>query len=232
MADNIVLGREPRKWRVLLDRSERDRQAAQALDVLGCGHIPLDAEVQTLGIAQQQMVEIARAMLSTPQVLVLDEPTATLTSEDMKHLFQVIHRLRDQGVAIIYISHFLEECQEIADRYVVLRDGQSVASGLMADVRHDELVAHMVGREVTDLYPTRKASLGDVLFEAVDIRSPVHPKPISLQVHRGEVLGNFGLIGSGRSELLRLLFGLDAPDDGAIRLQGEPTGGRGLDAGP
>jgi ribose transport system ATP-binding protein len=222
--ENIMLGVEPRRG-PLVDRAERRRQASAALARLGCEAIDVTRPVRSCSVAQQQMIEIARAMVTTPRVLVLDEPTSSLTRDDVRHLFAVIARLREQGVSVIYISHFLEECQAVADRYVVLRDGASVASGDMAGTAQQDLIHHMVGRAVEELYPRGRRERGEVALRVRGLSGRVLPHAVDLELHRGEVLGIFGLIGSGRTELLRCLFGLDAPRSGSVQVLGRELAG-------
>ena len=219
--ENITLGDEPQRhgW---IDRPKRRELAASALAQLGCEHITLTALVRDLSIAQQQLVEIARALSAHPRLLVMDEPTSSLTRADVEHLMAVIRRLRGQGVSIIYISHFLEECSAIADRYAVLRDGRSVASGAMPAVSEAELIRHMVGRDVSEIYPRVPHALGLPVLEVNRVSGLGKPKQASLALHRGEILGIFGLVGSGRSEMLRVVFGLDPIRSGEIVVHGVP----------
>lgn len=186
--DNIWLGNEP-------PYRERRRHAAAALAELGHAELSLDARVGELSVAEQQMVELARAVATDCRVLVLDEPTSTLTRPDVERLFGLIRRLKAGGRAVVYISHFLEEVTEIADRVVVLRDGEVVGERPTAEWTIPALVAAMVGREVRELYPRSARTPGEVVWE-VD----------GLAVRRGEVVGIAGLIGAGRTELLRRMF--------------------------
>ncbi len=217
--ENITLGAEPARhgW---IDRAQRRQLALAALDQLGCSHLPLGRRAGELPIAQQQLVEIARALCARPRLLVMDEPTSSLTRADVEHLMAVIGRLRSQGVSIIYISHFLEECRAIADRYAVLRDGVSVAAGAMAEVTEPELIRHMVGREVAEIYPRVPHELGLPVLELRSLAGLHKPREASLTLARGEILGIFGLVGAGRSEMLRALFGLDAIRRGEVVVHG------------
>src|SRR5262249_26857312 len=147
--ENIVLGEEPHRYG-WLNRSRRRTLAHQALAELQHDTIPLDAPVNQLTVAERQIVEIARALIGSPKVIIMDEPTSSLAQADAENLFAVIQRLRRRGVSIIYISHFLEECQRVADRYTVLRDGESVGDGDMANARLNDLIRLMVGREIKD----------------------------------------------------------------------------------
>jgi ribose transport system ATP-binding protein len=199
--ENILLGSESASlgW---IDARASARRAREALEALGYGHIVLETLAGRFSIAEQQVIEIARALLMRPKVLIMDEPTSSLTQSDTERLFQVIGRLRGQGVSIIYVSHFLEECLRICDRYTVLKDGETAGSGEMKDADVDHLVALMTGRPVADLYPRISRRMGPAVLEATALaRKPRHGG--HNQVHEGEIFGLAGLIGAGRTDLLR-----------------------------
>jgi ribose transport system ATP-binding protein len=185
---------------------------------LGRPDIRVDTPVGRLSVAEQQLVEIGRAVAIGCRVLVLDEPTSSLTSKDIERLFQLVRNLRSRGHAIVYISHFLEEVKEISDRFTVLRDGRSVGGGLTAQATHDQIIALMVGRSVDELYPRSKRPPGEPILEIFGIAGKKKPASASLVLHRGEVLGIAGLVGAGRTELLRTIFGLDPVRAGQVRL--------------
>ena len=218
VAENILLGTEPTKG-PLLDWRELKRQARAALDEMGQSHINLDAPAGSLSIAQQQLVEIARALALGSRVLVLDEPTSSLTAHDIEQLFKLVRSLRAKGCAIVYISHFLEEVKAIADRFTVLRDGRSVGTDDVASATHDKIISMMVGRSVTDLYPRSPRSPGEPVLEVKSL-SGKKGRPIgaSLTLCRGEVVGIAGLVGAGRTELLRTIFGLDPVAGGDVTI--------------
>jgi ribose transport system ATP-binding protein len=197
--ENIVLGAEPHRfgW---LDRTAARQRARGVLARLAHEHLDLERPVGEFSIAEQQVIEIARALLAEPRVLVMDEPTSSLTQADTEKLFDVVAQLSTQGVSVIYISHFLEEVRRVAQRFTVLKDGQTVGSGDVAATAQTEIVRLMVGREMSDLYPRRTPQLGDPMFAL-----PAG----GLEVRAGEILGIAGLIGAGRTELLRAAFGLD-----------------------
>jgi len=199
--ENIGLGALPNRggW---IDRKAARERARGALARLAHEHLDLERAVADFSIAEQQIIEIARALLSNPRVLIMDEPTSSLTQADTRKLFEVIAQLRASGVSIIYISHFLEEVREVAQRYTVLKDGRTIGSGVMADTPQSEILRMMVDRDVSDLYPQRSAKLGPPRFTLEGEGGP-------LIVHEGEILGIAGLIGAGRTELLRANFGLD-----------------------
>ncbi|HEX2973415.1 MAG TPA: sugar ABC transporter ATP-binding protein, partial [Tepidisphaeraceae bacterium] len=215
--ENILLGMEPTRG-PLMRWGEIRRRAAEAMAQLGRADIPLEIPVSRLSVAEQQLVEIARAVAIGCRVLVLDEPTSSLTKKDMAHLFELVRRLKSQGHAIVYISHFLEEVKEISDRFTVLRDGKSVGGGRTAEVPTNEIIAMMVGRTVDELYPRSPRQRGEAVLEVKDVASHGKPESASLTLHRGEVLGIAGLIGAGRTELLRTLFGLAAVRKGQIKI--------------
>jgi len=204
VAENIVLGAEPSRLGWLRRGAMRDT-ARRALAELGHGDLPPDAPVRSLSIAEQQLVEIARALAGEPRVMIFDEPTSSLTQADAERLFAVIARLKARGVSVIYISHFLEECRRVCDRFTVLRDGESVGTGALAETPMAEIIRLMVGREVSELYPRIAHTMGETVLR-VDAASSAR----GLDVRAGEIFGLFGLVGSGRTELLRRIFGLDA----------------------
>jgi ribose transport system ATP-binding protein len=203
--ENIVLGAEPSRWG-WIDRVEAKARARRVLARLAHDHLDLDRAVGEFSIAEQQIIEIARALLTEPRVLIMDEPTSSLTQADTEKLFTVVRQLRDEGVSVIYISHFLEEVKRVADRFTVLKDGQTVGEGVMATATQDEIVRLMVGRDVRDLYPARVGQAGAVVLELPQAQGA------ALELHAGEILGVAGLIGAGRTELLRAVFGLDASE--------------------
>jgi ribose transport system ATP-binding protein len=236
VAENILLGLEPRRG-LLLDWASMRRKAAEAMAQVGHPEVPLETPVGRLSVAEQQLVEIARAVAIGSRVLVLDEPTSSLTRRDIARLFVLVRRLKGQGHAIIYISHFLEEVKEISDRYTVLRDGRVAGGGATASAEQDQIIAQMVGRRVDDLYPHSPRTPGEAVLEVRDLGGLAKPRSATLVVRRGEVLGIAGLVGAGRTELLRAIFGLDQVRRGevkvAFRRQGDGETGRwGETAGP
>ena len=216
--ENILLGAEPAKfgW---VNRSKRREIAGRALAELHC-ELALSAPVASLPVAQKQIVEIARALISEPKVVVMDEPTSSLTQVDTENLFRAIARLRERGVSIVYISHFLEECQRICQRYTVLRDGESVATGDMARASLSEIIRAMVGRELTDIYPRIPHQPGAPVLEVKDLAAAHKPRSASFSLRAGEILGIAGLIGAGRTETLRALFGLERIENGVVLVSG------------
>jgi ribose transport system ATP-binding protein len=226
--DNVALGVEPRREDALgalgiIHRDAVRRSARTALEQLGHADIPVDAPVGELSPAAQQLVEIARALAFGCRVLVLDEPTSSLAHGDVRKLFELIRRLKQQGLAIVYISHFIEEVTQVSDRFVVLRDGRNAGGGVTTATSGDEIVSLMVGRALEDLYPHGPRTVGEPLLQ-LDGFAPERLGPASFTLHRGEILGIAGLLGAGRTRLLRGLFGLDAVKRGSVKL--------GVHAGP
>lgn len=217
IAENLFLGREPRRgW--LVDRAALRAQSLLALARVGREHLDPDQLVSVLPPADKQLVEIARALTQDVRVLVLDEPTSSLTQEDVGPLLQRLRALASTGVAVLYVSHVFEELFAVADRYTVLRDGQTVATGSMQEIDHDGLVASMVGRNVEQLYHRTPCEPGEVVLQLEGLAGHSLPTHASLTLRRGEVLGIAGLVGAGRTELLRCIFGLADVVSGKIRV--------------
>jgi ribose transport system ATP-binding protein len=208
----------------LLNQNAMRRVGEDYVDRLSVRTPSVDQKVQLLSGGNQQKVVLAKWLLSNPKVLIMDEPTSSLTQADTERLFATIARLRAQGVSIIYISHFLEECRRIADRYTVLKDGETVGSGEMASATLDHLVTLMTGREVKDLYPRSDHALREVALEVKTAASAPRLKRASLQVRAGEIFGLAGLIGAGRTDLLRTIFALDHLDAGDVVIVGGARG--------
>jgi len=220
VADNILLGVEPTRAGFI--RAAASREAARAaLGQLGRADISPDAVVAGLSIADRQVVEIARAVAVGCRVLVLDEPTSSLTSEDVRHLEALVKRLRGQGHAIVFISHVLEEVRSFADRVTVIRDGATVGGGAVGALSNAQIVEWMVGRAVTELYPRSPRTPGAAVLEISGVAGQRLPESASLVLHRGEVLGIAGLVGAGRTELVRAVFGLDPVRRGTVRVAAE-----------
>lgn len=217
IAENICLGSEPRRG-PFVDRVAARARARAALQMVGRAHLEPDRPVGELAPADRQLVEIARALSQDVRVLVLDEPTSSLTQADVAPLLEQLKELARRGVAVVYVSHVFEELFAVADRYTVLRDGRTVATGAIDEVDHDGLVAAMVGRDVEQLYHRSPATPGEVVLELAELCGDPLPVRADLQLRRGEVLGLAGLVGAGRTELLRAVFGLDAVRAGRLRV--------------
>jgi ABC-type sugar transport system ATPase subunit len=221
VAENIYLGREPSRfgW---LRRGQMDRDARSLAKSLGLEELrSVGTVVSSLSVAHQQLVEIARALSTQAKILVLDEPTSALSDAETDALFATLRRLRDQGVGIIYISHRLEEILRLADRITVLRDGQAIATQDTSAVNQRELVRWMVGRDIVDHFHRPPARAGQLALEVRNLWGE-RTFGVSFSVRYGEVLGLAGLVGSGRTEIARLLFGIDPIQRGEIRVDGRP----------
>ncbi len=216
---NVMLGQE-RTRAALVRQGEHRRIVREVLDLLEHPDIRPEAVVGTLSVGARQLVEVARALVADARVLILDEPTSSLSERDADRLFALIGRLACRGLAVVYISHFLDEVSRVASRYVVLRDGRSVSSGVMAETTHEALVAAMVGRPLTELYPRVSREPGEPVLELAGLSGRRLPRGADLVLRRGEVLGIAGLVGAGRTELLRAVFGLDPVRSGQVRVAG------------
>jgi len=219
--DNVMLGQETGRLGWLDHRAQR-RRVHEALHMLGHPHLEPRTPVERLPIAARQLVEIARALVADAKLIVFDEPTSSLTQQDTAHLFTVIRRLREAGMAIVYISHFLEEIREAADRFTVLRDGQTVGNGALQSTSESDIVALMVGRSVDELFPSVPHTPGEAILELARLSGEDIPRDVDLSLRRGEILGVAGLVGAGRTELLRCLFGLDPVRGGEVRVADRP----------
>ncbi len=214
---NVLLGQE-RVQAGLIRRREHRRIVGEALELLEHPDIRPDAKVGDLGVGARQLVEVARALISQARVIVFDEPTSSLSERDAERLFAIIDRLRRRGLAIVYISHFLEEVRRVAETYTVLRDGRAIAEGRLADTELRAIIGHMVGRDLDDLFPHVPHEPGGTILELEDVRSKGRSRPASLSVRRGEILGLAGLVGAGRTRLIRSIFGLQAVVAGTVRV--------------
>jgi ABC-type sugar transport system ATPase subunit len=221
VVENLFVGRYQRTRFGLIDWRRMEQQALALFERLGVS-VPLHAKLDDVGKAQMQIVEIAKALLRDARLLIMDEPTAALSEHEVQNLFTVIDGLRREGAAIIYISHRLEEIALIADRVTVLRDGQRAGDGLVAELAHADIVRMMVGRSLEQLYPRHIQARGEPLLEVRGLSRADKFQDISLTVHGGEIVALAGLVGSGRTEVVRAIFGIDRADAGEIRLRGRP----------
>lgn len=215
--DNLLLGQE-QHWCGFLDRKSQRAQVRSVLDQLGHRDLRPETPVRQLSVGAQQLVEIARALISQAKVIVFDEPTSSLTRADAQKLFEVIRRLRESGIGIIYISHFLEEIRHLCTRYTVLRDGEVAGSGNLDGVTEAQIVSLMVGRNVEDLFPHVPHTPGDEILSLQEMSGQRFPIDVNLSVRRGEIFGIAGLVGAGRTELLRCVFALDPVRRGQVRI--------------
>ncbi|MDR3515924.1 MAG: sugar ABC transporter ATP-binding protein [Azospirillaceae bacterium] len=221
VAENIFMGHLENRRGGLLDWAGMNRRAAQILLELE-SDIRADMLLNNLSVAQKHMVEIARALSHDSKVVIMDEPTAALSQQEIQELYKIIRRLQAAGKAILYISHKFDEIFAIADRYTVFRDGCFVGEGRIADVNEDELVRLMVGRSVRQLFPKPTVTIGGPVLEVQGLGNDREFEDISFTLHKGEVLGFYGLVGAGRTELMEALFGLKPVTHGAILRNGTP----------
>jgi ribose transport system ATP-binding protein len=222
-AANVFIGREPLTGGVLrlVDRQALRRQVQPLLDSLGVDFGP-DTMVSSLSIAQRQLLEIAKALSLNSRLVIMDEPTSSLTLSETARLMRVIAGLKERGVSVIFISHRLNELVQCADRVVVLRDGRLVGELARQEISHAAMIRLMIGRDLKSLYQPPAAPPGDHVLEVADFRTSTYPDhPVSLGVRRGEILGLAGLVGAGRTELARAVFGIDTPLSGTVQLGGE-----------
>jgi ribose transport system ATP-binding protein len=219
IGENIFLGREPVRFGGVIDQRAILQEAKSALSSLGLTLNPRTL-VKELRVAEQQMVEVAKALSLDARILIMDEPTAALTEHEIAELFATIRRLKDKGVSIVYISHRMEELFEIGDRVTVLRDGRSVGTYDVREISKSELIRLMVNRELTELFPKEHATRGPEVLRVESLSTKSGLKDISFSLHKGEVLGIAGLLGAGRTELARAIFGLDEISSGSIYVNG------------
>lgn len=235
VSENIMMGIEPSRGGWLNRKRLRDR-TREVLETFPHPEIRPETKVAELSVAARQIVEICRSLAARARIILMDEPTSSLQRDDVKHLFGLIRKLRSEGLSVIYISHFLEEVRELADSFTVLRDGKSVATGEIAATSDEELITHMVGRPVENLFPSRKFERDEgretlvdpsVILAVKDLAAPPTLQGASFELRRGEILGIAGLMGSGRTQLVRTIFGLDEAQSGTIVLKGKTTTARG-----
>lgn len=216
---NIFLGREIIKYGIL-DNNEMIRVSKEILNKL---KIDIDPEstVSTLPVSKQQMVEIAKALSTNCRILIMDEPTSALTEKEIKELFSIIHELKKNGVAIVYISHRLEELKHIVDNVTIMRDGHYITSGKFKDMEMDFIIKNMVGREIKEQFPNVECSVGKTIFKVENLNAGHLVKDINFETKVGEIVGIAGLMGAGRTETTRAIFGIDKKDTGKIYINGK-----------
>lgn len=235
VAQNIFLGREPLKKNGGIDHAEMKKKSREYLEFLRA-NVDVDAKICTLGVAQQQLVEVAKALSQDAKILIMDEPTATLSDSEIERLFETIRRLQKNGVSIIYISHRLQELKQIGTRVTVLRDGMTICTEDIHKISMDELVHRMVGREVSqERVRLENTSRPDVALKVSHLNRANVLKDVSIEVHKGEIVALAGLVGAGRTELVHAIFGIDKIDSGEIEILGrkidKPSPGRCVKSG-
>jgi ribose transport system ATP-binding protein len=224
-AANIFIAREPRQGGLghflnFVDRQRMEREAQGHLDRVGA-HVPASELIRNLSVAQQQMVEVAKALAVDARIIVMDEPTSALGEDEVETLFEIIATLKEQDIAIVFISHRLEEVFRIADRVVVLRDGRRIGSMPISQATSDEIIRMMVGRELTEMFYKEQAEIGAPLLEVRGLTRRGVVEDVGFTLRRGEILGFAGLVGAGRTETARLLFGVDRKDAGEVWIDGK-----------
>ena len=221
VADNIFLGRAHKKG-VFIDDKKMHEEAKKILDELGIDISTYD-NVGSLSVAKQQMVEIAKAISFHSKILVLDEPTATLTEREIDQLFEIIRKLQKKGVGMVYISHRMAELNQICERVTIIRDGQYIGTRNLNEITMDELVNMIVGRSLENKYPKYTRKFGEIALEAKNVRRGTKVNADYLYVRKGEILGISGLVGAGRTELMRCIFGADRADSMEVSIEGKPV---------
>ena len=227
VAQNVFLGREPRNFLGLIDKDRMNREAAEILERYSI-KADVTAPLRSLGLGVQQMVAIARAISVEARAVIMDEPTSSLEAREVETLFRVIRQLREEGVGVIYVSHRLDELYEVCDRVTVLRDGRVAHTGKLADLSRLELIAHMLGRELAEVekegatgFGEEHEASGEPILQALDLYQHPRLRDISFEVRPGEVVGLAGLLGAGRSETAKAIFGADPVDSGSLKVAGE-----------
>jgi rhamnose transport system ATP-binding protein len=224
VAENIFMGHLPTRRGGLLDWAKMKTRAEAILASLEAD-LRADAPLGGLSVAQKHLVEIARALSHEARVLIMDEPTAALSSREVDDLYRIVRRLAGAGTAVLYISHKLEEIFAIADRYTVFRDGRRVDEGAVSSVNEQELVRSMVGRTIAEIFPKTEAEIGPPVLEVSELGKSTEFAGVTFTLHKSEVLGFYGLVGAGRTELMETLFGLGRATHGTVMLDGQPCGG-------
>ncbi|OUO67326.1 hypothetical protein B5F55_09655 [Anaerotruncus colihominis] len=221
VSQNVNLGKELSNGaRILLDTKRMEQKTRSLLDRFQL-QVGVRQKIDQLTVGQQQMVEIAKAFGSNAWIVVMDEPTSAITEADKENLFKIIRELKENNIAVVYISHRMSEIFEIADEITILRDGRQVIAGPVSEFDENKVIRHMVGRELNDIFTREKGAPGEEVLRVENLSRKGAFEPISFSVHAGEVLGFSGLMGAGRTEIMRCIFGLDRPDSGAIYLGGK-----------
>ena len=220
VAENIFIGRQPKKKNGLIDWAKMNKDAEELFQQL---HIEMDVRRKVLGmsIAQQQMVEIAKALSTNAKIIILDEPTAALTANESEKLYRIVDQLREEGVSIIFISHRMEDMYRLASRVTVFRDSQYIGTYDVDKITEADLIKAMVGREISDMYPKPEVKIGDEVFRIEGMSRTGYFKDVSLNIHAGEIVGLTGLVGAGRTETMEAVCGITKPDAGKVFVNGK-----------
>ena len=222
VAENIWVGRTPMTKLGLVDFKKLCAMTQEILDDVGLDIDP-KVKVRDLSVAQMQMIEVARAVSYNAKLIIMDEPTSSLSKKEIQVLYRIIRTLKSRQVSVIIITHKIDEVFEISDRITVLRDGRRTGDADIHSITEDDLIRMMVGRELTEMFPKQESEIGEVLLEVEHLSSAGVFEDVSFCVHRGEILGVSGLIGAGRTEIMKAVFGIDKKDSGTIRIGGEPV---------
>ncbi|MEW6456819.1 MAG: sugar ABC transporter ATP-binding protein [Acidobacteriota bacterium] len=217
--ENIMLGIEE-NTSGFLKRTIMRNKVKSILEILRHSEISLDVPVYKLSLSAQQIIEIARALVLKSKIIVMDEPTSSLSGDDMENLFKIIKELKKEGISIIYISHFLEEIKKVADRYTVLRDGRNAGNGIIENTSIEDLIGMMLGRKLDEMFPRIQPETGVSVLELDSLCGRKFPENVNLSLHKGEILGITGLIGAGRTEMLKTIYGLEPIKSGKIKILG------------
>lgn len=220
VAENVWVGRQPMKNRLMVDHKKMRENTVKLFEQLQVNIDP-DLKMKELTVSQMQMVEIVKAVSYNSKIVIMDEPTSSLTKGEVEHLFRIIRQLKSEGIAVIYISHKMEEIFEICDEVTIYRDGKYITTSKVSDITMDELVRHMVGREITEMFPKVDCKIGEVVLEVEHLNAGKLVKDVSFSLHKGEILGFAGLVGAGRSETMEAIFGLRHVQSGTIRIKGK-----------
>ncbi|MEO6012331.1 MAG: sugar ABC transporter ATP-binding protein [Devosia sp.] len=221
VAENIYLGHTPRTRFKTIDWPKMRSDAKVLLKDMGAGHIDAETRLRDLSIANKHLVAVARAMSIDAEVVIMDEPTASLSHKEIEDLFVLVELLKQDGKAVLFISHKFDEIYRIADRFAVFRDGEMVGKGMIKDTSQSEIIKMMVGRSVDHIFPERVKAIGAPVLEVKDLSHPTEFDSVSFTLHAGEILGFYGLVGAGRSEIMQAIFGLTKPSRGTIALDGK-----------
>jgi rhamnose transport system ATP-binding protein len=221
VAENIFLGHAPRTRFGAIDWATMRSRARKVLDTMHARHIDTNARLRDLGIANKHLVAVARAMSIDASVVIMDEPTAALSAKEIEELYVLIEFLKSEGKAVLFISHKFEEVYRIADRYTVFRDGEMVGEGLLGETTQDKIVRIMVGRAVDHIFPDRQPDIGGTVLSVAGLSHPTEFENISFELRKGEILGFYGLVGAGRSEVMQAVFGMTKTSGGTMSLDGK-----------
>ena len=220
VAENIFMGHMPLKSGGRIDWQSMRARSAELLKSVEADFGPDDL-LKRLGVAQKHLVEIARALSHDSRIVIMDEPTSALSAREIDDLFSIVAQLKAEGRAILFISHKFDEIFQVADRWVCLRDGEHVGEGLITDVKPQGLVKLMVGRPIDQVFPKKKIEIGEPVLEVAGLSNPTEFADVSFTLHKGEILGFYGLVGAGRSEAMQAIFGVSPATAGTIKLNGK-----------